>query len=337
MTNKHTRRDVLRLTAAGGLAATGLLAMPAIVRAQQYPSQPINMVVPFNTGGYNDRLARAFAPFLQEVIGQPIVIVNRPGAGAMLGHMYLLQQPADGYTIACTSAAPYIPLNILLQDAPFKRDDFQMINLPSRDYTLLATSADKDIQSIDQVIERLKADPSSLSVGVQPASADYVNLMLMADLAGIDRSGLRIVTYDGGGPARNATAGGVVDIGLVGGEGFLPLEEKIRPLLVFDDQAREPWDAMTVTELGEKLGGKAEFVAGSQRGWVVQSAFRDEHPDRYQILVDAIEKTSKDPRVIEALTSQQLATEWYGPEDSQQDYLRTFDVMEKHVDLLKGS
>src|SRR3546814_15925346 len=86
--------------------------------------------------------------------------------------------------------------------------------------------------------------------------------MLFADANGIDRAGLRLVTYDGGGPTRNATAGGVVDIGLVGGQGFLPLAEKITPLLVFDAAKRDGWDCPTITE----IAAGAEFVAGSQRG-----------------------------------------------------------------------
>ncbi len=332
MSTKFTRRDTLRL-AAGGAIATTALAAPGIVRAQSaYPDQPINVVVPFDTGGYNDRLARAFTPFLQERLGQPLIVVNRGGAGALLGHTYFLQQPDDGYSILCTSAAPYIPLNILIQDAPFKVSDFQMINLPSRDYTLMATEAGKDLDSVEAVVEKLKADAGSLSIGVQPASADFVNLMLFADANGIDREGLRTVTYDGGGPTRNATAGGVVDIGLVGGQGFLPLAEKIRPLLVFDDAKREPWDAPSAADFG-----MTEFVAGSQRGWAVQSSMKESHPDRYQILVDAIEETSKDPKVIESLKGQQLAWEWFGPDASQEALRRTAEVMETHVDLLKGS
>lgn len=332
MSTKFTRRQALRLAAGSGLAVTALAA-PRIARAQSsYPDQPINVVVPFDTGGYNDRLARAFTPFLQERLGQPLVVVNRGGAGALLGHTYFLQQPDDGYSILCTSAAPYMPLNILLQNAPFKIADFQMINLPSRDYTLMATEAGSGIESVDQVIEQLKGDPSSLSIGVQPASADLVNLMLWADANGISRDGLRIVTYDGGGPARNATAGGVVDVGFVGGEGFLPLAEKIRPLLVFDSEPRDDWDAPSS---GER--GVSQSVSGSQRGWAVQSSMKESHPDRYEILLKAIEETSKDPKVIENLKNQQLATEWYGPEASQESLRKTAEVMEQHVDLLKGA
>jgi tripartite-type tricarboxylate transporter receptor subunit TctC len=142
------------------------------------------------------------------------------------------------------------------------------------------------------------------------------------------------VTYDGGGPARNATAGNVVDIGLVGGEGFLPLRDQIRPLLVFDEAQRDDWQAPTVTEV---VGPDAQFVAGSQRGWVVQSSMLDNYPDRYQILLDAIEAASKNPDAIEALQEQQLATEWYGPEESNEAFRRTAETMQQHVDLLQGN
>jgi putative tricarboxylic transport membrane protein len=325
------RRSMLKLTS-GGIAAAAL-ASPAVLRAQDtYPSQPINVVVPFDAGGYNDRLARAFAPFLQEEIGQPLNIINRGGAGALLGHMYFLQQPDDGYTILCTSAAPYIPLNIHVQDAGFSLEDFHMINLPSRDYTLAATAAGSEVESIQQVIEQLQADNTSLTIGVQPASGDLINLMLFLDANGISRDGVRLVTYDGGGPARNATAGNVIDVGFVGGEGFLPLREQIRPLLIFDREQRDDWDAPPVTEVA---GEDAEFVAGSQRGWAVHSSLVENHPDRYEILVEAIQAATE--ASTEALENQQLATTWYGPEESNEAFMQTARVMEQHIELLEGT
>lgn len=334
MTN-YSRRTVLKFAAAG--AASSLFA-PSMLMAQgnSWPERPLSMVVPFATGGYNDRLARAFTPFLQEELGQPISIANRPGAGTMLGNSFFLQQPNDGYTLQCNSVAPYIPLTILLQDAQYKAEDFQMINLPSRDFTLAASPADTDLESFEEVISRLREDPHSLSLGVQPASADYLNLVLVMTAAGIDVSELRLVTYDGGGPARNAAAGGHVDVSFVGGEGFLPLLDRIKPMMVFaNDRVDEYPDTITSGELSETIGEEIESVEGSQRGWVVSTAFKNEHPDRYEILVDAIERTSKNPECIETLENQQLATTWYGPEQSQADYLANFESIERHIDLLR--
>lgn len=326
---RFTRRDALKLT--GGLAAAGVVGMPSLVRAA-YPDRPVNIVIPFATGGYNDRLARAFAPHLEKALGQPLVIVNKPGAGAQLGHTYALQQPNDGYTILCTSASPYIPLSIYLQGAPYKVEDFHMINLPSRDFTLAATSSGSELKSFKDVIEKLKADPSSLSIGVQPASADYANMVLAMQAAGIDPTKLRVVTYDGGGPNRNATAGGQVDVGFVGGEGFLPLREKITPLALFADEAP---DWMPDAPLIAASGVKADYVDGSQRGWAVATALVNEKPDIYKVIEAAVEKASKDPAAVEALKTQQLATTWYGPEKSNQAFRNNAEKMKKVVDLLK--
>lgn len=333
-----TRRSALKLAAFGGAAAAVGLAKPAILRAQNYPSRPINVIVPFATGGYNDRLARASAPFLEKELGQPLVIVNQPGGNTILGHSYFLQQPQDGYSILCTSASPYIPLSILLYNAPYKAEDFWMINLPSRDITLAATAADKPIDSFAQVLESLKKDPASVSLGVQPASGDYVNMMLAIQAAGIDRNALRIVTYDGGGPARNATAGGHVDVGFVGGEGFLPLKDKIKPLASFSAEPMKGFEnAPTITQIGQEAGFQAEFVDGSQRGWAVSSALKNDQPEIYNTLAGAIERASKSPEMIKALEGQELATTWYGPEASNEAYMQSFQTLEKHVGLLKGS
>src|SRR5687767_10202595 len=86
-----TRRGALQLTAAVVAALTIGAALPSALRAQDdYPSRPINVIVPFATGGYNDRLARAFAPYLEKELGQPLNIINQEGAGAQLGHTYAL-------------------------------------------------------------------------------------------------------------------------------------------------------------------------------------------------------------------------------------------------------
>lgn len=332
MTTRLSRRHMLQI-ASGGVAAAAF-ASPSILRAQgTFPDRPINVVVPFDTGGYNDRLARAFAPYLQQELGQPLTIINRGGAGALLGHMFFMQQPADGYTILCTSAAPYLPLNILTQNASFSYEDFYMINLPSQDYTLMATAAGSAVETVDDVVTQLKEDPGSLSVGIQAASADLVNLSIFCDANGIDLDQLRLVTYDGGGPARNAVAGGVVDIGLVGGEGFLPLREQIRPLLTFDRRQRDDWSGAIVSDV---MGEDASFVVGSQRGWGVHSALRESNPEAFQILSEAIEKASKNPEAIAALQNQQLATDWYGPEESNRMLAETAQVMEQYLHLLQG-
>ncbi len=320
-----------------GAAGAATLAAPATLRAQAYPSRPISLLVPFATGGYNDRLARAFAPFLSRQLGQPVTVVNRPGGGGMLGHTFALQQPMDGYTLMITSAGPYIPLTILTRNARFAVEDFWMVNLPSRDSTLMATSRDKPFQSVTDVLDALKRDPRSLVVGVQPASADLVNLTLLFRAHDIDVSRVRTVTYDGGGPARNATAGGVIDVGFVGGEGFLPLADRIRPLLTFSDERAEGFpDTPTIMEHAQQAGFQGEYLDGSQRGLVIPTRLKDEQPAIYARILEATEAATKDPECVSTLQGQQLATRWYGPEASNRAYLEGASLMQRFADILRG-
>lgn len=319
-------------------AASAPLAAPMPLRAQSYPDRPLTLLVPFATGGYNDRYARAFAPFLQKHFGQPVVVQNRPGGGTMLGNMFFLQQPDDGYMVMVHSAGPFIPLSIITRNAQYRADDFWMINLPSRDATLVATATTKPIASIEEAIAQLRRDPRSLSVGIQPASADLVNFALLMQASGIDRTRMRVVTYDGGGPARTATMGGHVDLGLVGGEGFLPVKDRIRPLLVFSDEKVEGFEeTKLITDYARANNFAPDYVDGSQRGFVTTRRFRDRAPDRYRYLEQAIERATKDPECVATLQAQQLATAWYGPEASNAAYLRSAALMERYADLLKAA
>ena len=308
------RRRML-LAAGAGVA----LAAPAL-RTQGFPERPITLLVPLATGGYNDRLARAMAPFLQwppflqSRIGQPVTVMNRPGGSTVLGNTFFLQQPDGGDMMMVHSAAPFIPVSIITRNARYRADDFFMINLPSRDATLLACATDKPIRTVEEVVASLKRDPRSLSVGIQPASADLVNFALFCQAHGIERSRVRVVTYDGGGPARNAIAGGVVDVGLVGAEGFLPIKERIRPLLILSDEKSTDYpDAPILTEHARAAGFAPQFVEGSQRGFVVASRFVQAQPERDRILLQAVERATKDPECVATLSAQQLAT-WIGPQ-----------------------
>ncbi|MEY2777753.1 MAG: hypothetical protein RLY30_1851, partial [Pseudomonadota bacterium] len=77
------RSSLKKLAALSTASLTGGLPLTSVL-ADDFPTKPITVVVPFATGGFNDRMARAFAPFLQKQLGQPITILNRGGAGAQL-------------------------------------------------------------------------------------------------------------------------------------------------------------------------------------------------------------------------------------------------------------
>jgi putative tricarboxylic transport membrane protein len=332
MTRPITRRTALKFATAGISSAT--IFAPAIAATEDYPARPIVLVNPNPPAGYTDNLGRLISVPLGKELGKPVTVANVPGASEMLGHEYYLKQNDDGHVLLVT-AASFIPVNILLQHAPFKISDFSMINLPARDYTLLATSAGGDLKSLNDVISALQKDPASLSIGFPRSSTDYINLILLMRAAGIDTTKLRLVTFESGGVVRTSILGGVVDCGFAGGEGFLPVADQIKPLLTFATERKPPFDAPAVSEVN--VGTKFEAVAGSLRGFAVSTAFKTKYPGRYSRLVNAYKNVFSDPKVIASLKNQELASTWYGPDDSDDVYLKTCQQIQDHADLLKGT
>lgn len=329
-----TLRKLFATSLAGVILAVSAFTASTAVA---YPTKPIMLVIPFNTGGYNDRLARALAPFLAEELGQPIEIMNRGGAGTIIGNTLFVNRPADGYTIMVTSVTPFIPITFIEQEPTYQLEDFYAVNLPSRDVSLVATSRNSNLNSWPDIISRLKENPRSLSIGIQPGSADYLNLVLALEAEGLSIENMRIVTYDGGGPARTAAAGGQVDFSIVGAQGFLPLLSEIKPLLVFNDEPFAGFEStQNIADYAASAGLDIDFVGGSMRGVVIHSALKVNHPDRYEILVSAIERTSKRPDVIESLKNQNLATDWFGPEVSNRAFINTSRVMQRYADILSN-
>lgn len=336
MTQPQKRHTLVRLASLAGVAATGLGASSlSMAQAQNFPNRPITILVPFDPGGFNDRIARAFAPFLQKQFGQPVTVVNRGGSGALLGHTFMLQQPPDGYMIAMTSVN-YIPTNIGLSNAKFKLEDFDMLNLPSNDYSMLATSFDTKWKSLSQVIEALKKDPKSVSIGVQPGSADLINITLLLRAEGINPSQVRIVTFKGGGPTRNAILGRTVDVGLVGAEGFVFLKSRIDPLTIFADERVPEWKEVPVIEEYAKARKlNIDWVPGSQRGWVLAAEVGKRNPQIRARWVDAIKKAMEDPQWLAVASESSYPNPWYGPEKSQASYMKGSETLFKYMDLIK--
>ena len=107
------RRALLALTAAC------LIALPAVADAQAWPTKPIRMVVTFPPGGSSDIVARLIAPILGEKLGQPVVVENKPGAGATIGAADVARSAPDGYTFMLSNTAPISLSPMMLDKAPY--------------------------------------------------------------------------------------------------------------------------------------------------------------------------------------------------------------------------
>ncbi len=146
------------------LAASVLAAGPA--SAQDYPTKPIRIVIPFAAGGGNDLFARAIGPKFSDLIGQPNVIENKPGAGGRIAAAFVMEQPADGYTLfigpsgvmaASPAAYPNLPYH------PTK--DFIPLTMIANFPLILVVPANHPAKNVKELAEWAKANPTKSNYG----------------------------------------------------------------------------------------------------------------------------------------------------------------------------
>lgn len=145
-------RDFLK-GAAMGLALVGAGALSAA--AEGYPTKPIQLVVPFGQGGATDQLARMIAPAMEKKLGQPIVIVNQPGAGGAVGLANLAVTRPDGYTIGVGSDST-LAARPIMDSSGYTPESFstiaRLVSIPSG----IAVDADSKYQSLGELVEAIK-------------------------------------------------------------------------------------------------------------------------------------------------------------------------------------
>ena len=147
------------------LLGVALLA-PLSVCAQAYPNRPIRLVVPYGAGGVSDIMGRVVAQKMTELLGQAMVVENRPGAGGMLGTGAVAKSEPDGYTIVLSSLSAYAIGPKLVKSAPYDPvSDFTPIGGVAIAPTILTVNAALPYQNLRELMAYAKANPGKLSYG----------------------------------------------------------------------------------------------------------------------------------------------------------------------------
>jgi len=188
------------------LAIAGiLLALTTIAGAQQYPTKPIRLIVPFAPGGSNDIIGRAIGTPLSERLGKQVIVENRAGAGAVVGTELVANAPDDGYTLLINSLSHTI--NPWLYKLPFDPiKSFAPVAMIASGPIVLVVNPELPVKSVTELIALAKAQPGKL----QYASAGVGTFThLGAELFKM-QTGVNIlhVPFRGGGPAAIDVIGG---------------------------------------------------------------------------------------------------------------------------------
>ena len=169
---------------------TGFAALLAsiCVAAQDYPSRPIRLVVPYAPGGVSDITGRIVAAKMGELLGQPMVVENRAGAGGMLGTGAVAKAEPDGYTIVLSSLSAYAIGPRMVKAPPYDPvKDFTAIGPVALSPTILTVGPAVPFKSLKEVIDHAKANPGKLTYGSSGiGSVAHISAEMLRASTGVD-------------------------------------------------------------------------------------------------------------------------------------------------------
>ncbi|MFC0559420.1 tripartite tricarboxylate transporter substrate binding protein [Halalkalibacter alkalisediminis] len=176
--------------------------------AVDYPTQPITVVVPAGAGGDTDLNARLFAKYLEQELGQPVVISNVTGAGGTVGAREVLDADADGHTVLFFHNS--LLLNKILGLVDFSYDTFKLAGIPILDQgNTFMVSADSQFEDLQDMVEYARANPGEVSIATEVGGFTHLQLLALEQDQGIE---LNIVDVGGAADKIAALLGGHIDI-----------------------------------------------------------------------------------------------------------------------------
>lgn len=221
------------------------------VQAAWPDDQPLKIIVPQAAGGTNDTLARMVGAELSKVLGQTVVIDNRPGASGAIGMQSVVQAAPDGYTMGLASDSAAL-LDVLRPNLSWKfRDALQGVVMIGEQPISIATSAKTTYKTFQNVIDAAKAKPESLAYGSSGiGSSQNIVGEWVASLAGVK---FVHVPYKGGGQATNDVVSGQIPLAVLGLAPMLKYQQagSVRILAVTTpERSKALPDVPTLSELG---------------------------------------------------------------------------------------
>ncbi len=184
----------------------------SVAQAQDYPTKPVRIVVPYPAGGFNDTLGRLAAKHLADYWKKPVIVDNKPGAGTMIGTKEVAMSAPDGHTLL-VAQFPYAANPWLYKSIGYDTEKaFAPVMLAGRSPMLLLTHAESLYRSAADVVAAAKARPNTLNYGSSgPGSSNHLAMALF-ETASSTR--MRQIPYKGSTPMLTDLAGGQFDVAM---------------------------------------------------------------------------------------------------------------------------
>jgi tripartite-type tricarboxylate transporter receptor subunit TctC len=288
--------------------------------AADYPTKPINLYIGSTPAGSTDVLGRVLAKSLEDVLGQPVVVQNRVGAGGGVMATRLLTSPPDGYTLGMAISQAYSGNPIMLPTATkYDVGDFTHLASVSKGQCALVTSTEKPYRTLNDVVEAAKHGAEPVYASQSPLTrivADYI-----AKVAGVK---FKVITVQGGGEMMQAILGGHADFGFSGGPHVdFVAAGKMRVLASTEGErlATSP-DVPTLRELGYDITSCSLFVV---------SAPPNLPADIESTLAPALKAAIESPQMRALIKSLKYPEYYLGPDQVTQALKAEADTLARAV------
>jgi tripartite-type tricarboxylate transporter receptor subunit TctC len=302
-----------RLILAAGVAATAAGLAPVAV-AQDYPSRPVEFIVPWAPGGGSDVLMRLIANHIEPYLGQPVPVINVPGVGGTVGLLEASRREADGYVI--TQIHEGLPVARYTGLTDINWDDFEPIALMTASPQYLVVNASSPWQTFEEFVAYAKENPGAIRIGVTLGGVPHLHAAMIEESAGIEFS---YVGYEGTGERIRALVGGNLDaaMGDVASAGQFVENGDLRFLAVgAPERVDEAPEVPTFSELGHDLELQVT------RGIVAPKGTPQEALDTWE---EALRQLSEDQEYVERTNNAGAAVDFRGQEDYRR-YLENLDA-----------
>lgn len=296
-------KPLVTLTASALALSLGLSA-----QAQTYPSRPVTLIIPYAAGGVADVAFRAIAQDAVKVLGQPIVVENRVGAGGKVGAEAIMRAPKDGYTFGVFNSG--IAVNLPLMDPSFKIEpekDYAPISRAIETYVVLIASPTAPFKDVRGLLEYARANPGKLNVGTAGVgTTGHLSLELLKHLAKVD---LTQVPYKGDALSLNDVMGGQIPLAFMSNAAKPQVDAgKVRGIAVTSPQR---WALFSDVPSFQEQGVKG-FVASSWLGFVGPAGLQ---PDALAKLNRSVGTALQDAELRKKLAAMGLSVQASTPKE----------------------
>jgi tripartite-type tricarboxylate transporter receptor subunit TctC len=303
--NHSTLRNFIR-GAGAALLLSGLIAgTPSAATAQDWPSKPIEIILPFPPGGGTDLVARALADALKPRLGVPVQVVNRAGGGGVVGFDVIRQAEPNGYTIGVLTAQ-VITANLRgVMKSTYR--DFTPIAMINIDHGAIAVHPDTPFKTLKDLLDYAKANPGKLTLGNGGEGGSFH--MLAKHLEKLADVKFKHVPFNGGPAANLQLLGHHIEAAVNGAVELLPLHKAgtVRVLAISGQKRLADFpDVPTAEELGYPIKIETWRAIGAPKGLA---------PEIVAKLDKAIGDAMNDPELKEKFAKIGAEIQYFGPQE----------------------